>query len=262
MNERAAAADRRTSRGARSRRRARPSRPCAGRDREFLPAALEILETPPAPLPVALMLTICAVLRRRAGLVVLRPARRPRRRAGQDRDGRAAPRSSSRSKAARSPRSTSPTASASRRARCCWSSIPPRRAADADSARDARFENLRRDRAPRATRSASPRRSSARESDPQAPRGFERAGDRPRRSPPPRQKIGFDPDVPDEIAAAPARRARRRPQPARRCARRARQADRAEGGDEPAPRHEHRLPEPADDDAERPRQDAPGRDQT
>ena len=31
-----------------------------GRDREFLPAALEILETPPASLPVALMLTICA----------------------------------------------------------------------------------------------------------------------------------------------------------------------------------------------------------
>jgi len=31
----------------------------SGRDREFLPAALEILETPPAPLPVALMLTIC-----------------------------------------------------------------------------------------------------------------------------------------------------------------------------------------------------------
>jgi hemolysin D len=31
-----------------------------GRDREFLPAALEILETPPAPMPVALMLTICA----------------------------------------------------------------------------------------------------------------------------------------------------------------------------------------------------------
>jgi hemolysin D len=31
-----------------------------GRDREFLPAALEILETPPAPWPVALMLTICA----------------------------------------------------------------------------------------------------------------------------------------------------------------------------------------------------------
>jgi hemolysin D len=30
-----------------------------GRDREFLPAALEILETPPAPLPVAMMLTIC-----------------------------------------------------------------------------------------------------------------------------------------------------------------------------------------------------------
>ena len=34
--------------------------PVKGRDREFLPAALEILETPPAPLPVALMLTICA----------------------------------------------------------------------------------------------------------------------------------------------------------------------------------------------------------
>ena len=31
-----------------------------GRNREFLPAALEILETPPSPLPVALMLTICA----------------------------------------------------------------------------------------------------------------------------------------------------------------------------------------------------------
>jgi hemolysin D len=30
-----------------------------GRDREFLPAALEILETPPAPLPVAIMLVIC-----------------------------------------------------------------------------------------------------------------------------------------------------------------------------------------------------------
>jgi hemolysin D len=34
----------------------------SGRDREFLPAALEILETPPAPLPVALMLTICTFL--------------------------------------------------------------------------------------------------------------------------------------------------------------------------------------------------------
>jgi hemolysin D len=31
-----------------------------GRDREFLPAAIEILETPPAPLPIALMLAICA----------------------------------------------------------------------------------------------------------------------------------------------------------------------------------------------------------
>lgn len=31
-----------------------------GRDREFLPAALEILETPPPPIPVATMLTICA----------------------------------------------------------------------------------------------------------------------------------------------------------------------------------------------------------
>jgi len=35
--------------------------PVQGRDREFLPAALEILETPPSPLPVASMLTICAV---------------------------------------------------------------------------------------------------------------------------------------------------------------------------------------------------------
>jgi len=31
-----------------------------GRDREFLPAALEILETPPPPAPIALMATICA----------------------------------------------------------------------------------------------------------------------------------------------------------------------------------------------------------
>jgi hemolysin D len=32
----------------------------SGRDREFLPAALEILETPPSPLPVALTWTLCA----------------------------------------------------------------------------------------------------------------------------------------------------------------------------------------------------------
>jgi hemolysin D len=38
----------------------------AGRDREFLPAALEILETPPPPLPIAVMATICA-----CGLVAL-----------------------------------------------------------------------------------------------------------------------------------------------------------------------------------------------
>ena len=36
-----------------------PVSPIKGRDREFLPAALEILETPPSPLPVASMLTIC-----------------------------------------------------------------------------------------------------------------------------------------------------------------------------------------------------------
>jgi hemolysin D len=34
--------------------------PVAGRDREFLPAALEILESPPPPLPIALMATISA----------------------------------------------------------------------------------------------------------------------------------------------------------------------------------------------------------
>jgi hemolysin D len=38
-----------------------PASGVQGRDREFLPAALEILETPPAPAPVAFMLTICAV---------------------------------------------------------------------------------------------------------------------------------------------------------------------------------------------------------
>ncbi len=36
--------------------------PMTRRDREFLPAAMEILETPPAPLPVALMLTLCAMI--------------------------------------------------------------------------------------------------------------------------------------------------------------------------------------------------------
>jgi hemolysin D len=44
-----------------------PTRPRAaapgvvGRDRQFLPAALEILETPPSPLAVVTMLTICAI---------------------------------------------------------------------------------------------------------------------------------------------------------------------------------------------------------
>src|SRR5271157_5531883 len=37
----------------------RPPIAVSGRDREFLPAALEILETPPPPLPIALIGTIC-----------------------------------------------------------------------------------------------------------------------------------------------------------------------------------------------------------
>jgi hemolysin D len=40
----------------------RPATPrVTGRNRQFLPAALEILETPPSPLPVATMLAICAI---------------------------------------------------------------------------------------------------------------------------------------------------------------------------------------------------------
>ena len=39
--------------------RAAPADAVSGRDREFLPAALEILETPPPPLPIALIATIC-----------------------------------------------------------------------------------------------------------------------------------------------------------------------------------------------------------
>ena len=39
----------------------RAPRVVSGRDREFLPAALEILETPPPPLPIALIGTICLV---------------------------------------------------------------------------------------------------------------------------------------------------------------------------------------------------------
>jgi hemolysin D len=38
---------------------ARPTSAVSGGDREFLPAALEILETPPPPLPVAMIATIC-----------------------------------------------------------------------------------------------------------------------------------------------------------------------------------------------------------
>src|SRR5208337_5584512 len=37
----------------------RPTPAVSGRDREFLPAALEILESPPPPLPIALIATIC-----------------------------------------------------------------------------------------------------------------------------------------------------------------------------------------------------------
>ena len=40
----------------------RPASTISRRNREFLPAALEILETPPSPLPVWTMLTICAVI--------------------------------------------------------------------------------------------------------------------------------------------------------------------------------------------------------
>jgi hemolysin D len=40
---------------------ARALRVVSGRDREFLPAALEILETPPPPLPIAMIGTICLV---------------------------------------------------------------------------------------------------------------------------------------------------------------------------------------------------------
>src|SRR6516162_7840972 len=39
----------------------RALRVVSGRDREFLPAALEILETPPPPLPIAMIGTICLV---------------------------------------------------------------------------------------------------------------------------------------------------------------------------------------------------------
>jgi hemolysin D len=46
--------------GARLKSPARPASGVTGRNREFLPAALEILETPPPPLPVAMMMTICA----------------------------------------------------------------------------------------------------------------------------------------------------------------------------------------------------------
>ena len=66
-----------------------PRKPPAvvGRDREFLPAALEILELPPPPLPIALMATISLFAARGARLVLLRPARRARGRRRKGRDG-------------------------------------------------------------------------------------------------------------------------------------------------------------------------------
>ena len=49
-----------------------------GRDREFLPAALEILETPPPPLPIALIADDLRLCSHRAHLVLPRAARCPR----------------------------------------------------------------------------------------------------------------------------------------------------------------------------------------
>ena len=124
-----------------SRRRRAAAAPAAaavsGRDREFLPAALEILETPPPPLPVALMLTICAFFARGARLVVLRPARRARGRAGQDRDGR--PRQGDPAARSRQDRGDPrrERRSRSRPATCCSSSIPPRPTRTPRAARDA-----------------------------------------------------------------------------------------------------------------------------
>lgn len=59
MNERTAPPASPPSPAPRSAAPAQPWPNVSGRDREFLPAALEILETPPAPLPVVFMLTIC-----------------------------------------------------------------------------------------------------------------------------------------------------------------------------------------------------------
>ena len=69
-----------------------PSRHAApsstGRDREFLPAALEILETPPPPLPIALIGDDLRLARWRRWSGRFWPAGRPCDGAGQDRDGR------------------------------------------------------------------------------------------------------------------------------------------------------------------------------
>ena len=64
---------------------ARTPRVVSGRDREFLPAALEILETPPPPLPIALISTICLFALRGACPVDRWAAFEiPRRRAGEN----------------------------------------------------------------------------------------------------------------------------------------------------------------------------------
>ena len=60
MNERAAPPPRRPSPHRRPSLHGPRSAAVTGRDREFLPAALEILETPPPPLPIALIATISA----------------------------------------------------------------------------------------------------------------------------------------------------------------------------------------------------------
>ena len=198
------------------------------------------------------MLTICALLRGGADLVVLRPARRPRGRAGQDRDARAAPRSSSRSTPARSPPSTSTNGDRVKAGDLLLELDPAEAMADATAQRDAlnaepggsRAPALRdrdgaRGRKTRRERRRRPRTPPTHRRSPRPPRGSAS-----RRSPGTTgSPEAFRLRERAVLAADLVQLADALEQP--------RQADGAEGGDARAPQHEHRVPGHADRDADR-----------
>jgi hemolysin D len=170
--------------------------PVRGRDREFLPAALEILETPPAPLPVALMLTICAFFAAalvwsffgRLDVHAVAPGKIEtvsRAKIIQPFEG---------GKIAAIDVANGQHVKAGD---VLLEMDPAEASADANTARDARFENLA-EIARRRYAVGVAAALSAKESSPDTPRGFERE-DIDRAFTQAEDKIGFDPDVPEDM---------------------------------------------------------------